>query len=59
MLRPDIFNNFKIFGNRYCNPKLKFINNKRFIDWSGSSYAKELNYILKNIMIRRLKKDVI
>jgi len=59
MLRPDIFNNFKIFGNRYCNPKQKFINNNWFIDWSGSSNAKELNYILKKIMIRRLKKDVI
>ena len=59
MIRPDIFNNFKLFGNRYCNPKKKFINNKCFIDWSGSSNIKELNYILKNIMIRRLKKDVI
>ena len=59
MLRPDIFNNFKIFGNRYCDPKQKFFNNNWFMDWSGSSNAKELNYILKNIMIRRLKKDVI
>ena len=59
MLRPDIFNNFKLFGNRYCDPKQKFFNNNWFIDWSGSSNAKELNYILKNIMIRRLKKDVI
>ena len=59
MLRPDIFNNFKVFGNRYCDPKQKFVNNNWFIDWSGCSNAKELNYILKNIMIRRLKKDVI
>ena len=59
MLRPDIFNNFKLFGNRYCDPKQKCFKNKWFIDWSGSSNAKELNYILKNIMIRRLKKDVI
>ena len=55
MLRPDLFYNFKVFGNRYCDPKQNFFG----IDWTGSSCAKELNYILKNIMIRRLKKDVI
>ena len=54
MLRPDLFHNFKIFGNRYCDPKQNFFGT----DWTGSSCAKELNYILKNIMIRRLKKDV-
>lgn len=54
MLRPDLFHNFKIFGNRYCNPKVTFYGT----DWTGSSCAKELNYILNNIMIRRLKKDV-
>ena len=54
MLRPDLFHNFKIFGNRYCNPKKSFFGT----DWTGSSCAKELNFILKNIMIRRLKKDV-
>ena len=54
MLRPDLFHNFKAFGVRYCNPKKNFYGT----DWTGSSFAKELNYILKNIMIRRLKKDV-
>jgi SWI/SNF-related matrix-associated actin-dependent regulator 1 of chromatin subfamily A len=55
MLRPDLFHNFSVFGNRYCDPKKSFYGT----DWTGSSCAKELNYILKNIMIRRLKKDVI
>ena len=55
MLRPDLFHNFNIFGYRYCDPKKNFFGT----DWTGSSCAKELNYILKNIMIRRLKKDVI
>jgi len=55
MLRPDLFHNFSVFGNRYCDPKRNFFGT----DWTGSSCAKELNYILKNIMIRRLKKDVI
>ena len=54
MLRPDLFHNFSIYGNRYCNPKKNFFGT----DWTGSSFPKELNYILKHIMIRRLKKDV-
>ena len=54
ILRPDLFHNFKIFGNRYCDPKRNFFG----MDWTGSSHPKELNFILKHIMIRRLKKDV-
>ena len=54
MLRPDLFNNFYVFGNRYCDPKKTNFGT----DWTGSSYPKELHYILKNLMIRRLKKDV-
>ena len=54
ILRPDLFHNFKVFGNRYCDPKRNFFG----MDWTGSSHPKELNFILKNIMIRRLKKDV-
>ena len=54
MLRPDLFHNFKLFGYRYCDPK-----ETRFgKDWNGSENIKELNFILKNIMIRRLKKEV-
>ena len=55
MLRPDLFHSFSTFGNRYCDPKRNFFG----MDWTGSSYPKELNFILKHIMIRRLKKDVI
>ena len=54
MLRPDLFKNFSVFGNRYCDPKRNFFG----MDWTGSSHPKELNFILKHIMIRRLKKDV-
>ena len=54
MLRPDLFHNFKEFGNRYCDPKRNFFG----MDWTGSSNPKELNYILRHIMIRRLKKEV-
>ena len=55
ILRPDLFHNFQTFGKRYCDPKRNYFG----MDWTGSSHPKELNCILKNIMIRRLKKDVI
>ncbi|KRX03262.1 P-loop containing nucleoside triphosphate hydrolase [Pseudocohnilembus persalinus] len=58
IIRPDVFFNFRDFGNRYCDPKpsTRF----RGIEYEGSSNPKELNYILrKNIMVRRLKKDVL
>ena len=42
ILRPDLFHNFKIFGNRYCDPKRNFFG----MDWTGSSHPKELNFIL-------------
>jgi SWI/SNF-related matrix-associated actin-dependent regulator 1 of chromatin subfamily A len=54
-LRPDIFNKFLIFAERYCDPKIGPWGK----DYSGSSNIKELNFILNNLMIRRLKKDVL
>ena len=59
ILRPDVFNNFFEFGNRYCDPKQ--LSNKSYcILYDGCSNTKELNYILnRNLMIRRLKKDVL
>ena len=54
-LRPDIFLSFKAFGNRYCDAKMTNFG----MDFNGSSNAKELNFILNNLMIRRLKKDVL
>lgn len=56
ILRPDVFNNFFEFSHRYCDPK----QGKYGMDYKGSSCMSELNYIInKNIMIRRLKKDVL
>lgn len=56
ILRPDAFNDFKLFANRYCNP----VRGKYGMDYSGNSCTTELHYILKrNIMIRRLKVDVL
>ena len=55
ILRPDVFHNFYNYVNRYCNPQFLFGHN----DFNGCSNVKELNFLLNNIMIRRLKKDVL
>ncbi|KRW98986.1 P-loop containing nucleoside triphosphate hydrolase [Pseudocohnilembus persalinus] len=56
ILRPDAFKNFFDFANRYCDPK----KNQFGMDFDGSSNENELHFILKeNLMIRRLKKDVL
>jgi SWI/SNF-related matrix-associated actin-dependent regulator 1 of chromatin subfamily A len=55
IIRPDIFQYFKPFGARYCDPKLTTFG----MDYTGSSNVKELYFILSNLMIRRLKKDVL
>ena len=60
ILRPDVFTDFGIFANLYCDPKRKVFHNKTIIDYKGSANLSELNYWLtKHIMIRRLKKDVL
>ena len=56
MLRPDIFNDFFEYVNRYCDPK----EGPYGPDYSGADHTKELHYILEDkIMIRRLKKMVL
>jgi len=56
MLRPDIFNNYFSFADRYCDPKEGAYGK----DYSGSSNVRELHLSLaKRLMIRRLKKDVL
>jgi SWI/SNF-related matrix-associated actin-dependent regulator 1 of chromatin subfamily A len=56
MLRPDIFNSFYEYANRYCNPK----EGPYGMDYSGAANTRELHYMLEGkVMIRRLKKDVL
>jgi SWI/SNF-related matrix-associated actin-dependent regulator 1 of chromatin subfamily A len=56
ILRPDIFNGFNDYAFRYCNP----VQGMYGWDYSGNSCTNELHFLLKyNIMIRRLKKDVL
>ncbi len=58
ILRPDVFTNFRDFGNRYCDPRpSRYF---KGIEYDGSTNARELHYILtRSLMIRRLKKDVL
>lgn len=56
ILRPDAFQKFKDFTDRYCDPKQGNFG----IDYTGNSCTNELHYLLsKNLMIRRLKEDVL
>jgi SWI/SNF-related matrix-associated actin-dependent regulator 1 of chromatin subfamily A len=45
ILRPNVFNNFKEYANRYCDPKPKMFGPPG-IDYSGSSNIKELKYVM-------------
>ena len=56
VLRPDVFSKFKDYSERYCAPKV----GNYGMDYNGNSCTNELHYLLsKNIMIRRLKSDVL
>ena len=47
------------FTERYCDPHEKHVGGGRYIrDTSGSSNEKELHGVLRDLMIRRLKKEV-
>lgn len=57
MVKPNNFEKPKDFGDRYCDPQLSNFANK--IEYKGSTNVLELNYVLRTLMIRRLKKDVL
>jgi hypothetical protein len=56
-LRPDVFPKFTEFTKRYCDAKRDF----RFGFWNtnGCSNVDELHGMLKSVMLRRLKRDVL
>ncbi|KAL7563289.1 hypothetical protein ACA910_016649 [Epithemia clementina (nom. ined.)] len=63
-LAPSLFGNFNEFANRYCAPKKTWViygGGRRFPRWdySGASNLDELHAKLKNVMVRRLKQDVL
>jgi SWI/SNF-related matrix-associated actin-dependent regulator of chromatin subfamily A-like protein 1 len=64
ILRPDIFSNFKVFGEIYCDPQERIIwmgrQLRKVLEYNGCNNNYELNYWLtKHLMVRRLKKDVL
>lgn len=46
---------FKNFADRFCDPKQTYYGT----DYSGNSNSDDLHAILSNIMVRRLKRDVL
>lgn len=53
-IRPDLFEQFREFGNRYCDPQPSLF--YRGISYEGASNTKELHHLLtKYIMVRRYK----
>lgn len=46
---------FKNFADKFCDPKQTYYGT----DYSGNSNSDDLHAILSNIMVRRLKKDVL
>ena len=56
ILRPDIFQSFHAYAQRYCAPK----EGRYGMDYTGSTCLNELHYLLsQQLMIRRLKTDVL
>jgi SWI/SNF-related matrix-associated actin-dependent regulator of chromatin subfamily A-like protein 1 len=58
-LAPKVFGTWTAFANRYCNPHRKNIGGRYLMDYTGSSNQLELHSKLKNVMVRRLKTNVL
>jgi hypothetical protein len=56
-LRPDIYQEAKWFGERYCDPQQCPFSRK--IQYKGCDNIQELNFLLNRCMIRRLKRDIL
>jgi SWI/SNF-related matrix-associated actin-dependent regulator of chromatin subfamily A-like protein 1 len=59
-LAPKLFGNWTAYATRYCHPHRKSFGGGRYVmEYSGSSNEAELHSKLKQIMVRRLKNDVL
>lgn len=70
-LKPDIWNDYKAFGKRYCvdskanNKKGLFNSHNRYSSWGdnvykGANNTRELHVLLtSSVMIRRLKRNIL
>jgi SNF2 family DNA or RNA helicase len=58
-LAPNLSGKWTAFANRYCNPTRKNVGGRFIMDYNGSSNQLELHIKLKNVMVRRLKSNVL
>ena len=56
-MKPEIFKSFKEFGSRYCDAKPAAWG--AGLDYNGSSNIEELSALLKCLVIRRTKDQVL
>lgn len=57
LIKHPLGSNFTDFANRYCDRKLISMGPKSYWEAKGASNLDELSFKLKDVMIRRLKKD--
>ncbi|XP_077176332.1 DNA annealing helicase and endonuclease ZRANB3 [Paroedura picta] len=58
-LCPRKFGTWTEYSKKYCNARVRFFGRRRQWDCRGASNLDELHHLLSNIMIRRLKKEVL
>ncbi|NXX86159.1 ZRAB3 endonuclease, partial [Urocolius indicus] len=58
-LFPGRFGTWSEYAKKYCNARVRFFGRRTMWDCRGASNLEELHQLLSEIMIRRLKKDVL
>ncbi|XP_053070938.1 DNA annealing helicase and endonuclease ZRANB3 isoform X4 [Acinonyx jubatus] len=58
-LFPQKFGTWTEYAKRYCNAHMRFFGKRPQWDYRGASNLNELHHLLSDIMIRRLKTDVL
>ncbi|XP_019897874.2 DNA annealing helicase and endonuclease ZRANB3 isoform X2 [Esox lucius] len=58
-LYPGMFGTWSDYAKQFCNAHYRFFGNRRQWDCRGASHLKELHQRLREIMIRRLKAQVL
>ncbi|KAF7477596.1 Hypothetical predicted protein [Marmota monax] len=58
-LFPQKFGTWTDYAKRYCNARIRYFGKRPQWDYRGASNLKELHHLLNDIMIRRLKTEVL
>ncbi|XP_053109716.1 DNA annealing helicase and endonuclease ZRANB3 isoform X2 [Hemicordylus capensis] len=58
-LYPGKFGTWTEYANKYCDARVRFFGKRRQWDCRGASNLDELHQLLSNVMIRRLKNQVL